>query len=569
MVPIDEDQSMSEQSAEDQNAASEDALCGISVSLVSSQRFSRRVKEQLEACNELEPSNVILDCEFCSLTLKTSMDFVSHLRVHKLEALFTCPFCNRIFGSYPRYVEHMKNHFFDMSSKGFEFLLSSKNKKSKTNNAEPTSERLKSNQITNVLLEKTNINSDSKLTVISNSSAYELPQTFENGLNNSGRTELQLKPVKFYPWSQKKFNYNLQNTEKFNCSDCNFSYMTLENYDRHLSDFHCLASSFLCPFCPREHTSLRYLQKHVRKMHAVAESPSVIDELPLSIEEAEIAQDLGNIDKQPDVFAKLDSLQNGFCGREVLLKSLCQTSSTWTQCLSFSSIACSALEEVMSSVGLALDEVQKDTPSVSESAIFAKLHSCTRNFKTTDVSNQYQLISFLKKQEKFVEPLDLKFGEENELRSVGGKSQFKETIRTGQFIPISGVLSKIIFQEEDVFQVCLAYENFLKKLSCQRVLFDINQSKGSLNLDAKSVIREVSSIVECDEGISVQVTLQLYFDELETANPIGSRATIHKIGCFYWCLKSLPPWLNSDMRYTFVVALVSYLDVKSLVFLPL
>ena len=68
-----------------------------------------------------------------------------------------------------------------MNSKGFEFLLSSKNKKSKTNNAEPTSARLKSNQITNVLLEKTNINSDSKLTVISNSSAYELPQIFENG----------------------------------------------------------------------------------------------------------------------------------------------------------------------------------------------------------------------------------------------------------------------------------------------------------------------------------------------------------------------------------------------------
>ena len=108
----------------------------------------------------------------------------------------------------------------------------------------------------------------------------------------------------------------------------------------------------------------------------------------------------------------------------------------------------------------------------------------------------------------------------------------------------------------------------MKKLSCQRVLFDINQSKGSLNLDAKSVIREVSSIVECDKGISVQVTFQLYFDELETANPIGSRATIHKIGCFYWCLKSLPPWLNSDMRYTFVVALVSYLDVKSYGFSP-
>ena len=89
-----------------------------------------------------------------------------------------------------------------------------------------------------------------------------------------------------------------------------------------------------------------------------------------------------------------------------------------------------------------------------------------------------------------------------------------------------------------------------------------------MNLDAKLVIREVSSIVDCDEGIPVQVTFLLYFDELESANPIGSRETIHKIGCFYWCLKSLPPWLNCDMRYTFIVALVSYLDVKSYSFFP-
>ena len=70
-------------------------------------------------------------------------------------------------------------------------------------------------------------------------------------------------------------------------------------------------------------------------MHAVAESPIVVDELPLTIEEAEIAQDFDNIDKRPKVFAKPNSLQNGFCWREVLLKCLCQISSTWTQCLPF------------------------------------------------------------------------------------------------------------------------------------------------------------------------------------------------------------------------------------------
>ena len=163
----------------------------------------------------------------------------------------------------------------------------------------------------------------------------DFAQIFENGLDNSGKTEVQLKRVTFYPWSQKKFNYYLENTENVNCKqdDCKFCYMTLENYDRNLSDLHCLAS--FCAFCSRERTSLRYLQKYVRKMHAVAESPFVVNELPLTIEEAEIAQDFENTDKRPKVFAKLNSLQNGFCCREVLLKCLRQLSSTWTQCLPF------------------------------------------------------------------------------------------------------------------------------------------------------------------------------------------------------------------------------------------
>ena len=72
---------MSEQSATD-NAASEDAPCGISVGFLSSQRFSRRVVDQLEARKKLESSNVVLDCDLCKLKLKTSMEFVSHLRVH-------------------------------------------------------------------------------------------------------------------------------------------------------------------------------------------------------------------------------------------------------------------------------------------------------------------------------------------------------------------------------------------------------------------------------------------------------------------------------------------------------
>ena len=128
--------------------------------------------------------------------------------------------------------------------------------------------------------------------------------------------------------------------------------------------------------------------------------------------------------------------------------------------------------------------------------------------------------------------MDIKFGEETEIRNANGLSKFKQTKRTGQFFPITDVLSKIFFQHENVFQVCLAYDNCLEKLSARGILFDINQIKASLNLDKAKLIIDFNTIVECEGEISLNISLPLYFDELETVNPIGSRATIHKIGFF-------------------------------------
>ena len=124
-----------------------------------------------------------------------------------------------------------------------------------------------------------------------NSSFSELAQNFESGVNNSLRTDPgKMKPVNieiFYHWSQK--SSTAISIPQKNCKQdyCNFGRYQITT---HLGDFYCLASSFSSPFCPREHTSLKYLQKHVGKMHSITESPSVVDELTLSIEETEIAQ---------------------------------------------------------------------------------------------------------------------------------------------------------------------------------------------------------------------------------------------------------------------------------------
>ena len=48
------------------------------------------------------------------------------------------------------------------------------------------------------------------------------------------------------------------------------------------------------------------------------------------------------------------------------------------------------------------------------------------------------------------------------------------------------------------------------------------------------------------------VPFVLYFDDFETANPLGSRAGVYKLGAVYACLKCFPPMFNSQLKNLFL-----------------
>lgn len=56
--------------------------------------------------------------------------------------------------------------------------------------------------------------------------------------------------------------------------------------------------------------------------------------------------------------------------------------------------------------------------------------------------------------------------------------------------------------------------------------------------------------------------IQVYFDEFETANPLGSKQGIHKLGCLYFTLCNLPPRLNSSLMNIHLIALFHSQDAK-------
>lgn len=63
--------------------------------------------------------------------------------------------------------------------------------------------------------------------------------------------------------------------------------------------------------------------------------------------------------------------------------------------------------------------------------------------------------------------------------------------------------------------------------------------------------------------------IQMYYDEFETANPLGSKRGIHKIGALYFVLRNLPPNFNSAVMNIHLVALFHSEDVKKYSFDPI
>lgn len=59
------------------------------------------------------------------------------------------------------------------------------------------------------------------------------------------------------------------------------------------------------------------------------------------------------------------------------------------------------------------------------------------------------------------------------------------------------------------------------------------------------------------------IQLQLFYDDFECANPLGSKKGIHKLGAIYFTLRNLSPKHNSMLHNIYLVALFHAQDIKT------
>lgn len=57
--------------------------------------------------------------------------------------------------------------------------------------------------------------------------------------------------------------------------------------------------------------------------------------------------------------------------------------------------------------------------------------------------------------------------------------------------------------------------------------------------------------------------IQIYYDDFETANPLGSKRGIHKIGCLYFIVRNLPPKFNSILMNIHLLSLFHTQDLST------
>jgi hypothetical protein len=115
---------------------------------------------------------------------------------------------------------------------------------------------------------------------------------------------------------------------------------------------------------------------------------------------------------------------------------------------------------------------------------------------------------------------------------------------TLMFVPIHGTLS-LIFRWP----------------SSWKEVVNLNQDNGYMawnyfgGKQYRSLLAKMRARADSESHDYYPIFIQLYYDDFEPANPLGSKSVIHKIGAFYFTVLNFPQKLNSKLDMIHLVTL--------------
>jgi hypothetical protein len=138
--------------------------------------------------------------------------------------------------------------------------------------------------------------------------------------------------------------------------------------------------------------------------------------------------------------------------------------------------------------------------------------------------------------------------QELEWKTVGSNVAIDRVVNKGHFVPFLESLKQYISirQVHDCVMESFAQLN----ATHSRTIFDIWDGEYAK-----------TNSVFCSRSGRV-LGIQIYFYEVEVANPLGSKKSKYKVGVFYWTLMNFPPKYRSSLRSINLLAIANAKLIK-------
>lgn len=159
------------------------------------------------------------------------------------------------------------------------------------------------------------------------------------------------------------------------------------------------------------------------------------------------------------------------------------------------------------------------------------------------VKSSYQRDKLFLKYDKIVQPVQITLGSRIEMRIHENKRQQIIVPDTFMYVPILKTLEGLLS--------CKQFSKYFSVPSDRQVKMyeSFNDSNSFKN---NTLFSRHSDALQ----------IQIFYDDFETVNPLGSKRGIHKLGALYFVLRNFPDSLNSQLNNIHLLALFYSEDAK-------
>lgn len=348
----------------------------------------------------------------------------------------------------------------------------------------------------------------------------------------------------------------------YTCSQCNqLVSQTAKGLIWHMKSIHVLVNGwmFTCPVkcgqdgCMRTFRYPRALVRHIEADHSLFRNEQIDVDLEMDSEE-----DDGFVPDQiavnPPVHLEQEEFSSDVTKSAAIFLAKMKASSSAVQS-TVDHVVSGSTELFSGIIGRLKSETKQYLASqnvepndAGREKLISFFEQCENPFQHLETAHQQQ--KYFINNGHFVKPREIPVGvayHPRNNRETGHVEQIAKQV-TFQYIPLC-----------DLLKCILESKGFMKTMNEHRPSQD-------------GVMRDFHDGIFCKEheffSKENTIKLLLFVDDCEIANPLGSKAGLHKITMVYFIVLNLPPRLRSSLNHCYLLSLFNAGDVKTYGYAP-